>query len=192
MAERVFGHGTDIGNFPIDFQDVRLGDNEPIIFGDSTDNAIWHDATDSGNFVFDSHYDTTTSNYQFRGGDATFDGNIYAANLQTSVLTVNDKDATHNLDTTDSGQVFTNDGATTGIQFNLPSAGPVGAHYTFIVKDSYNLRIDTTAGEYIQMGAILSSSGGYVDSSAVGSSIHLLYTDSTWITTSVVGSWYTV
>lgn len=89
----------------------------------------------------------------------------------------------------EAGKVLTNEGATAQNYHTLPGA-VAGLAYTFINQDTDNMRITAAAGDTIRFGSTVSSSGGFVTSTAKGDSMTLVAVNTTeWYATSVVGTW---
>ena len=90
----------------------------------------------------------------------------------------------------DSNKIFENDGATALTYFTLPTPS-AGLVYTFYVLDSDGIRVDcAAAGQYIRIAGNISTSGGNIQSTTVGSCVILIAISSTlWVAISVVGSW---
>jgi hypothetical protein len=88
-----------------------------------------------------------------------------------------------------SGKVFTNKGATTQVNFTLPSAA-VGLQYTFIVQDSDGVRVTAASGDTIRIAGSVTAAAGHIDNSTIGGVVTLLAVDATeWFAISYVGTW---
>lgn len=95
----------------------------------------------------------------------------------------------HILVASDSGNTYTNEGATEENYSVLPTAA-AGLRFTFIVQDSDGMRITASSGDTIRVGATVSISGGYIESLDIGSSISLIAINATeWMATAVMGTW---
>lgn len=106
----------------------------------------------------------------------------------TTVL-VSAKTTTTSPTSTDSGTLYTNEGATSEVTFNLPTA-VAGLAYTFYVQDTDGLKIVANTGDTIRIGGVVSASAGYAESLVVGSSLTLTAINATeWVATSFIGSW---
>lgn len=89
----------------------------------------------------------------------------------------------------ESGTTFTNEGSTAQNYHTLPTA-VAGLIYTFYVDDADGIRIVANTGDLIQINGIVSSSAGYCESTAIGSSITLTAINATdWVAISVIGTW---
>lgn len=90
---------------------------------------------------------------------------------------------------TDSWTAFTNEGATTLINFSLPSAA-AGMQYTFIVQDADGIQVDAAGGDTIRIAGSVSAAAGNIASTTIGSTVTLLAINVTeWIAISSLGSW---
>jgi len=86
-------------------------------------------------------------------------------------------------------RVFTNEGATEENYNTLPTAAS-GYEYTFIVQDSDGIRVTAATGDTIRSAASVTASGGYIESTTVGSSITIQALNiNEWIATSITGTW---
>lgn len=89
----------------------------------------------------------------------------------------------------DSGKVFTNEGATGKIVFNLPTA-VANYNYTFVVEDADGIDVVASAGDTIQFASTVTAAAGTITSTTIGSSITLVAINATeWVATSLVGTW---
>ncbi|HPM74174.1 MAG TPA: hypothetical protein PLA71_00465 [Saccharofermentans sp.] len=93
------------------------------------------------------------------------------------------------LTSIDSGSIFTNEGASSVVWFELPSAVP-GLNFKFICQDANGLQINATNGNTIRIAGTESAADGNVESTTVGSilSIYAINT-SEWYGTSDAGTW---
>ena len=101
---------------------------------------------------------------------------------QTSALT---------LTNTQSNNVYNNTGATARVDISLPAA-TAGLKYRFACTDVDGIRIiaSTASADNIKNGATTSASGGYIESTTIGSFLEILCIDSTsWYVTSITGTW---
>jgi len=97
--------------------------------------------------------------------------------------------ATTNIVATDSGKVYTNEGATSSVTFNLPSAA-ANLTYTFIVQDTDGLSVVANTGDTIRIAGSVSASAGNISNTTIGSSVALVAINATeWIAISVIGTW---
>lgn len=94
----------------------------------------------------------------------------------------------YSLTAIESGKVFTNEGATSVVTFNLPSA-VAGLDYTFIVQDGDGLTVTAASGDTIRVGAVVTATAGNAASTSQGSLIRLrCINDTEWIG-EIEGSW---
>ena len=104
--------------------------------------------------------------------------------------TVVAKTASYNITTGDWGTIFTNEGATSGIRFNLPAADK-SLQYTFICQSSgagRTIQVQVAAGDTIRIGNGITSATGYVQSSNVGETLVLgAMNSSDWVSMFVDG-----
>lgn len=93
------------------------------------------------------------------------------------------------LTSTDSGKVYTNEGASAEIVFNLPTAA-ADLNYTFIVQDANGIQINANTGDTIRVAASVSASAGLIETATVGNVVKLVAINATeWIAVSYVGTW---
>lgn len=93
------------------------------------------------------------------------------------------------VNASDSGTVYTNEGAGAEITFNLPAAAP-GLVYTFIVQDTDGLKVVAGGGDTIRLDGSPSAAAGNAESLTVGSVLRLVAINATeWIAVSIVGTW---
>lgn len=91
--------------------------------------------------------------------------------------------------TTDNRVCFTNEGATGGVTFSLPTAA-ANLDYTFYVQAAQTLTIDAASGDTIRFGATVTAADGSISSSTVGSAIRLRAINATeWVAVALVGTW---
>jgi hypothetical protein len=89
----------------------------------------------------------------------------------------------------ETGKLFTNEGATAEVGFTLPAAA-VGLSYSFIVQDVDGLKVTAAAGDTIRIAASVSAGGGFISATAIGNAVHLVAINATeWIALSSQGSW---
>lgn len=125
---------------------------------------------------------------------------ILGANTFTGVQTINaallaevsiaaKTSSPYTVLSTESGRVFTNEGTTVSITFNLPTA-VAGLTYTFIVQDADGIVVDANTGDTIRLATQVSASSGNATSTAIGSVLTLAAINATeWIATSINGTW---
>jgi len=93
------------------------------------------------------------------------------------------------ITSSESGSVFTNEGATALNYHTLPTAVS-GLTYTFYVQDADGIRVTANTGDTIRIDTSVSASAGYAESTTVGSSVTLTAINATeWVATSVIGTW---
>jgi len=93
---------------------------------------------------------------------------------------------------TNSGVSYTNTGAGALISLSLP-AGVTGTWYCFMVTNSNGIKIIPNGGETIQVGSSQSTpTTGYIEATAIGSVVTLVYDGSQWIAESHVRNWTVV
>lgn len=91
--------------------------------------------------------------------------------------------------TTDNRNVFTNEGASSLVTFNLPTASS-NLDYTFVVQDADGIRVVANTGDTIRIAGSVSASAGRIDSTTIGSSIRLVAINATeFIAVAVSGTW---
>lgn len=73
----------------------------------------------------------------------------------------------------------------------LPAAPVQGNMIPFVVDGAFTLTITANTGQKIKLGAALSASAGTAVNNATGDSVTLVFraSDSTWIATSIIGTW---
>lgn len=90
----------------------------------------------------------------------------------------------------DAGRVFTNEGASAQIVFNLPTAATSNGPFTFYVQDTDGIQVVASTGDTIRVGTGVSSAGGTATNSTAGSFITLIAINATeWISFSSFGTW---
>lgn len=91
----------------------------------------------------------------------------------------------------DSGEVFTNEGATAAATFVLPAALP-GMEFFFYVMAAYELRIDPSGTQTVGLpsSGVQQAAGKYIGADAVGEYVHLLCVKAgQWETLGYRGTW---
>lgn len=89
----------------------------------------------------------------------------------------------------ESNKVYTNEGATAKIVYNLPTA-VAGLTYTFIVQDTDWMDITAAAWDTIRRNTNVTAAWGTVTSTAIGSVLTLVAINATeWIATSEIWTW---
>lgn len=135
---------------------------------------------------------------------ARFDGTTGKL-IQTSPIIVTDAGALEGLQVTvtpktqaaspytvtngDSGKVFTNEGASAGVTFNLPTA-IAGLEYTFVVQDADGLTVVANAGDTVRIAGAVSATAGNSASTTIGSTVRFVAINVTeWISVATNGTW---
>lgn len=85
-------------------------------------------------------------------------------------------------------QVFTNDGASATVTYNLP-AGAGGARIPFCVMAPYTLKVSANGSETIRYKGTQTAGGGYLQSDSVGDYLLIEWNGTEWIVAGLVGSW---
>lgn len=126
------------------------------------------------------------------GGPVTVGSTFDVVGSLRSELNVTITTAAVSLLTTDSGTVYTNEGAAgpaSGRPVRLPVA-QAGLHYTFINQDASDIRVVANGGDTVRIAGSVSLGGGNIESNAVGDTAHLICINATeWIADSVTGTW---
>jgi hypothetical protein len=91
----------------------------------------------------------------------------------------------------DTFKFYTNAGAGAEVEFQLPTAA-AGLVYYFGCLDTDGLKIRANTGDDIRIGAAISTTAGYANSTTIGSTVMIVAIDATtWLAFSVVGTWAT-
>lgn len=91
--------------------------------------------------------------------------------------------------TTESGRLFSNEGSTAQVIFNLP-APAVGLTYTFIVQDTDGIRVQASTGTRIRIAGQLSAVSGNVEAAASGDTVTLVAINALeWMSIATNGTW---
>jgi len=94
------------------------------------------------------------------------------------------------LSETETLKTLTNEGATAEQYNTLPGASSSGYIYEACVQDSDGLRLTAAAGDTIRSVASVTTAGGYITSSTIGSCVELKSINATeWMVTSITGAW---
>lgn len=89
----------------------------------------------------------------------------------------------------DSGKVYTNEGATAQIVFNLPTAA-AGLNFTFIVQDTDGMQIVAASGDTIRVAGSATPAAGNISATTIGNTVQLIAINATeWIAVYYVGTW---
>lgn len=89
----------------------------------------------------------------------------------------------------DCSSVYTNEGASAKIVFNLPTA-VAGYKYTWVVQDADGIDITAASGDTIRFGSTVTAAAGTITSTTIGSTITLVAINATeWVATSLMGTW---
>lgn len=145
--------------------------------GSSTDNAIVRFDGATGQLVQNSA--------------ATLDdaGNLILTGTLLSKTAISAKTGNYTVLSTDSGAVFTNEGAGAQVIFSLPTAVS-GLTFTFYVQVAQNVRALANTGDTVRLSDVVSASAGYAESAIVGAVVKLIAINATeWVAESVVNNW---
>lgn len=117
------------------------------------------------------------------------DGGTYSKDILVTLAT-NGAASTPAID--DSGTVYINTGSTTKANVTLPGANVTegGVEFTACVVDADGIRLTAATGDVVYIGSSASTSGGYIESTTIGSCVTIMSTDSTnWLAKSMTGTW---
>lgn len=90
---------------------------------------------------------------------------------------------------TESGTVYTDEGATAKNYEALPTAA-AGYQFTFIVQDADGMRIVASADDTIRVIDVVTAAAGYIESTTIGSTVTLVSINAVeWFATSITGVW---
>lgn len=104
-------------------------------------------------------------------------------------LTIAPKTADHTILTSESGFVFTNEGAGANVNFTLPAAA-AGLTYEFMVHTALPFLIHADTGDTIRIAATVSATGGQIAVGTAGHTVRLVCMNATeWVAMSVIGTW---
>lgn len=85
--------------------------------------------------------------------------------------------------------LLTNEGVTAQNYHTLPSAA-AGYVFTFVLQDADGVRVVASTGDTIRVLSLVSPTAGYVESTAIGSTITLVAINATeWVAICAVGTW---
>lgn len=166
---------------------------------------VWGIAS-SGNFTFrggrewrlawttDTGPSTGTVDVEITRGNL-YSNTVYLTNGSTGIgnlmrgRNVVVKTTDYTVLVTDSDTVFTNEGATAGVNFTLPTA--VSDYtYTFIVQDADGITVTANTGDTIRLAGSVSAAAGNISSTTIGSAVILVCINTTeWVAISIVGTW---
>ncbi len=94
------------------------------------------------------------------------------------------------LASTDSGRLYTNEGASAQIEFDLPTAVE-GLTYSFFVQDADSMKIVANTGDTISIEGAVTDSAGNIVAAGIGCAISIVAINATeWVATRVVGNWF--
>lgn len=89
----------------------------------------------------------------------------------------------------ESGSLYSNEGATAIAPFILPAAA-TNLRFSFYVQDADGIRVTAGAGDTIQVGAGLSAVAGKIESTSIGANVSLLAINATeWVALSITRTW---
>jgi len=95
----------------------------------------------------------------------------------------------HTLINTESGTLFTNEGATGTVILTLPAAA-IGLEYEFYIQANQTFTITAGSGDTIRSGTNVSTAAGTVSNNTVGNMIRIVAINSTeWIARTITGTW---
>jgi hypothetical protein len=90
------------------------------------------------------------------------------------------------LSAENSGEVYTNEGASSLVEFTLPSA-VAGLFFGFIVQDGSGIRVTAATGDTIRIASAVTAAGGSIENTTVGSVFQFTAINSTeWVATTLV------
>jgi hypothetical protein len=95
------------------------------------------------------------------------------------------------LTSADSGKVYTNEGASAQIVFNLPTA-VAGLNFTFIVQDTsdYGIQVVAASGDTIRVATSVTPAAGNIAATDDGCTVQLVaINDTEWVAVYYVGTW---
>ena len=99
------------------------------------------------------------------------------------------KATSYTLLPSDSGTIFTNEGASALVTFTLPTA-LAGLRYSFIIQDVDGIQVDAATGDTIRIGASVSAGAGNINATTIGNTVTLVAINATeWIALSREGTW---
>lgn len=91
--------------------------------------------------------------------------------------------------TTDNRQAFTNEGTSSLVTFNLPTAA-ANLEYSFVVQDADGIRVVANTGDTIRIAGSVSAVAGRIDSTTVGSTVRLIAINAVeWVSIATNGTW---
>lgn len=109
--------------------------------------------------------------------------------IQAPIAPTTQASSPYTVTNADSGKVFTNDGATAGVTFNLPTA-VTGLQYTFVVQDADGITVVANTGDTIRIASGVSATAGNAASTTVGSTVYLVAINAVeWISVATNGTW---
>lgn len=92
----------------------------------------------------------------------------------------------------DCGKVYENTGAGALVTLTLPSTPTTGTQFIAICQNANGIKFQCPASTTVTVGTTVSSSAGYTQSTAIGSSVTLVYIGSNkWVAIAVTGTWTT-
>lgn len=93
------------------------------------------------------------------------------------------------LTSSDSGKLYTNEGAAAQIVFNLPTAA-AGLEFSFVIQDADGIQVVAASGDTIRVAGSVSAAAGNIAATTIGNTVHLKAINATeWIAVSYVGTW---
>jgi len=124
-----------------------------------------------------------TDNFQIIGDHIIGSGHQHYITINTR------SSGTGTLVVADTQQIFSNVGAVSEVGFTLPSAAS-GIELSFVVENINGLKVFAQSNNKIYAGTVVGISGGYINSSGIGSTLTLLAVNTVdWFTMSQEGTW---
>jgi hypothetical protein len=92
----------------------------------------------------------------------------------------------------DCGKIYENTGAGALVTLTLPSTPTTGTQFIAVCQNVNGIKFQCPASTTVTVGTTVSSSAGYTQSTAIGSSVTLVYIGSNkWVAIAVTGTWTT-
>lgn len=120
-------------------------------------------------------------------GDASVGGDLAITGSLTAQSPYAAKAASYTLLTTDTGGLFSNGGASTGITFTLPTAA-AGLQYTFYTSSTQIITVTPSSGDMILH--LTNAVDDRINNATAGDSLNLVAIDTLyWVPLSETGTW---
>lgn len=175
IAEPGSGTVTSVG---LSLPSIITVSNSPVTSSGTLTGTL---ATQNANTVFSGPASGAAAQPTFRA--------LVTADLPASSVT-SQASTPVSLASTDANKIYTNEGASALIVFNLPTAVKGIGPYTFIVQDTDGIQVVAASGDTIRVGVNASATAGNAQSTVIGSSITIVAINVTeWIAYSVTGTW---